>query len=555
MKYSFTPLFTRLCALSLVTVPVYAVTNESNANPTLQQQIAELKNEVAALKQQMKPAFTTRVHKIHALRASPQTALTPNQTTSAQISTLIEHAEIGDKKADLNAPNIAGPQYLPQTGVQYFPYDVDVPGQSFVSTGPYIGVPLQYSGANLIVNSPSVNQDVALLNLRKNINQRLAALGLKPKDQHSHLLLSGVIEGQANYKNRGRGADTSDIDLTSVGIDAYVLGPSGWVSGIISLNYDNNIGAQTGSLAINSRSQNSRVFVNKAFITVGDFTQSPFYGSLGQMYVPFGTYSTSLVSSPLTKLAFRTQERALLVGYQTQNKNGVYGSAFIFRGDTHVGSATRINNGGLNAGYHYACDYFSGNWGGSVIANVADSQGMQNTGNGAIYVPPSIAVPPSAPLFGGFGGVSGTGNEQIAHRVPGYNLRGLFSFGRGIDLLAEYITASTSFSAADLSINGHGARPQALNAEAAYTFQSIARPTSITLGYGMTKDGLPLGLPSQRYSLVMNTSLWRNTLQSLEFRHDRNYAASKVATGSGILAATESGKSDNMVTAQFDIYF
>ncbi len=68
-----------------------------------------------------------------------------------------------------------------------------------------------------------------------------------------------------------------------------------------------------------------------------------------------------------------------------------------------------------------------------------------------------------------------------------------------------------------------------------------------------------------RYSAVFNTSLWRNTLQSFEFRHDNNYAASATGNGpvnavvpNGTCTATTckpSGKSDNTVTASFDYYF
>ncbi|MEO8964301.1 MAG: hypothetical protein ABI370_06490, partial [Gammaproteobacteria bacterium] len=70
-----------------------------------------------------------------------------------------------------------------------------------------------------------------------------------------------------------------------------------------------------------------------------------------------------------------------------------------------------------------------------------------------------------------------------------------------------------------------------------------------------TKDALALELPYKRYSLVFNTSVWRDTLQSLEFRRDYNYGASNVATGSGISAPTASGKQDSAVTFQFDVYF
>ncbi len=447
---------------------------------------------------------------------------------------------------------------VPVTGLDYLPIDLQVPGQSFVSSGPYIGIPLSFSGNNLIINSPNINEDVTLLNMRKNIRERLIALGRFDETERAHILLSGIVEAQANYQNPGTGSNSSDIDLTGAGLDAYILGPSNWTSGLLSLKYDNNIGAQTGSLSTNFRPIDSRVFVDKAFIVIGDFSRSPFYGSGGQMYVPFGVYASNMISSPLTKILARTKERAIAVGYRGQEKDAFYATGYVFRGDTFLGSTGQIANGGVNVGYHFVCGKFSGDFGGGAIGNIADSIGMQITGGRA------------ANVFDGFGGTTvittnpvtgllqqtSVGNEHIVHRVPAYNVRGLFSIGETIDLLAEYVGASTSFNPNDLTFNSHGAKPYALNAEAAYTIPIFSKPTSFALGYGKAKDTLALGIPRQRCSFAINTSIWRDTLQSFEFRHDINYAAKDSATGSNVLPLiTGTGKPDNLVTAQFDLYF
>ena len=126
--------------------------------------------------------------------------------------------------------------------VNNFPIDIDVPGQYFVSSVPFIGVPLAFSGSNLIINSPNINEDVALLNIRKAIRERLNLLGRPQEVDHAHLLLSGIVEAQAIYTDPGEGPTSADIDLTDVELDGYILGPSNWTSALFAMTYDNNLG-------------------------------------------------------------------------------------------------------------------------------------------------------------------------------------------------------------------------------------------------------------------------------------------------------------------------
>ena len=423
--------------------------------------------------------------------------------------------------------------HLPNAN-QYLPFDPDVPGHAFVSTGPYVGVPIQFSGSDLIVNSPSVNTDVQLLSIRKSIIEHLNAMGgnLLKEPAHSHLLLSGVVSAQGNYTNWGGQPSTSDFDVTNMSLDAFFIGPSEWTLGFVELGYDNGAAANSVYASTNYyRAANSRVYVNKAFITVGDFEVSPLYGSVGQFYAPFGTYSSVMVSDTLTKLVARTKVRALLLGFDQQKDNTAYGSVYLFRGESHAASVSKVNNGGLNVGYKYQHGIYSGNIGGGVLANLADSGGMQD-GNGFSM------------------------NEQLVHRVPAYNVRGLFAFGEHLDVIAEYVGASTRFNPNDMSYNGQGAKPWAIDTEAAYSFFAWERPSTVGVGYAKSAEALSLNIPLDRYSLVLTTSIWRNTLQSLELRRDRQYAASATATGAGNSAAVpEMGKYDNAITASFDYYF
>lgn len=478
------------------------------------------------------------------------------------------------KNSNLNAPSLSskknltgnagtdaieGPNDLPTKGPLYLPIDLDVPGQSFVSSGPYIGIPLEYSGSNLIINSPNVNEDIALLKIRKNITQRLIDLGRPIESMGSHILLSGIIEGQALYRTAGGGNNnTSDIDLTTVNLDAYVLGPSNWTSGLLEFSYDNNIGTQTGSFSSNDRLKNSRVFVNKAFVVLGDFQLSPFYLSFGQMYVPFGVYSSTMISSPLTKILGRTQARALVIGYKQQTENSLNISGYIFHGPSYVAHPSRINNGGINIDYAFKMRSVHADVGMGVIGNIADSQGMQYTGNSNNF----------PPLFGGFSGPTetftnnegevvqiSTGEEELAHRVPAYNLHTLLGIGDNIQVIGELVAASTSFASEDLAYNSAGAKPVAWSLEGVYNIPRFHKPTSISISYQQSHEALALGLPAKRVSMAINTSYWKSTLQSFELRHDINYGEGTTSAGSGVEGPGGGGHPVNMATFQFDYYF
>lgn len=470
-----------------------AVTNQS-----LQNSVARLEKEVASLKQQV--------------QKKGQTAKNLPQHSEPPVTTNEASHESDD-------------------ALHLLPYDLDLPGHAIVATGPYVGINISFSGSNLIVNSPSVNTDLQLLNLRKKVMLRLAELtGNVPTPEHSHLLFSGIIESQASYfKRGGEKHSTSDIDLTNVTLDATLFGPTRWLIGFMEFTYDNS------QLVFippnNSRLANSRVYINKAFVTIGDLNCYPLYLTFGQFYVPFGRYSTFMVSDTLTKLLGRTKARSVLIGYSQQSANSLYASGYIFRGESHTGSVPKINNGGVNVGYKFDTGWMSGDIGGGVLGNLADSGGMQY---GADFIR----------------------DERVNHRVTAFNARALVSLGTHIDLIWEYI-ASKKFSPIDMSYNGQGAQPSAYDVEASYSFTIFnGNPSSIGIGYSKSTEALALAIPASRTYVVFNTSLFRDTLQSLEFRRDREYSASSFATGAtGAPSLPQTGKLDHSVTLQFDLYF
>lgn len=507
----------------------------SSDTQQMKAEIAELRHELAALKHQQKKS--RKKSKSHAVK-KPVPAI-PDTTVTPDVASVPQEMQGTDMDRLIQA-------YLAN-----LPVDWDNPGKSFVSIGPYVNIPVQFSGDNLIINDPKINTDVALLKLRKAAHEGMVKRGIHTEEDthHSHLILSGNLEGVAQYiqygKQNGVGSagnngSSSNFNLSNAEIDAYLLTPSPWVSAFMSIAYDDSLDKTIS----NSKVMNSRLYLNNGFIIIGDFLRSPLYATLGQMYVPFGTYSSVFVSTPLTKRLGRTKVRAVLMGYQQQTENAFYTALYAFQGDSHGSATSRINNGGINLGYRFyiASMEMGGDFGAGWIGNIADSVGMQDTGN--------------QPMFNGFGGPTPFGNEKIVHRVPALDLRGKLSIRDSLDFIAEYVGVTTAFNPNDLSFQTHGARPWAVNAEAAYTFKILSKPTSIGVGYSQAIEALALGMPAKRYGMVLNTSIWHNTLQSIEVRHDINYSQSKTATGSGVLPLTTGlGIYDNVVTLEFDVYF
>ena len=179
---------------------------------------------------------------------------------------------------------------------------------------------------------------------------------------------------------------------------------------------------------------------------------------------------------------------------------------------------------------------------------------------------PGLALP--SDQFAGFSNtVIGTPNvlsDNLKHNVPGGNLH--VEYGHGIfALITEFSGAVNSFDAGDLLYNNQGASPKAIHLEADLNFKFGVQPLTIGAAYGETWEALPLNLPKQSYFVMVGTSFWKDTVQSLEYRHDVNYqqmASSSVGGGgngniSNVLPVPSAnvGGTQDLITLLFGIYF
>ncbi|MBS0359220.1 MAG: LbtU family siderophore porin, partial [Proteobacteria bacterium] len=248
-----------------------------------------------------------------------------------------------------------------------------------------------------------------------------------------------------------------------------------------------------------------------------------------------GLYASNMISAPLTQSIGRILTRAVRIGYLERGAQGTSVTGFIFNSDTAVGSRLE---GGADITYKWD-GALNGDIGVSFVSNISDSQGMQSTGG------------PGA--FTGFG--MSTATDTLVHRVPGIDVHSKLNFKK-FGFLAEYVSGLRPFAMQDMSFNGHGATPSAFNLEASYSFDLFNKPASFALGYGQSYQGLALNLAKNRYSGVFNISLFRNTIQSLEYRHDVNYGTGTTASGAGLpITSAGLGRHQDLLLFQMGVYF
>ncbi len=404
-----------------------------------------------------------------------------------------------------------------------------------VTTSPLIGDKVAYNASDILQEVSKMNEDLSLLKERGQLFKELDKENL-PLNRPV-IEISGALEGQL-YAVHGFGAGNSPdgIELDTAEIDFQGI-VSPWAAGFAGFKY-NAAPASTGS-----RDPQSTLYLDRGFVTIGNLNSFPMYGSIGEMYVPFGRYSSLMLTTPMTQSLARTRSATALAGF---SQSGAYGSVYSYDGDQTSGGSTVFKQGGFDVGYTMTANNASGNmWdvGTGVASNIADSQGLQNTGGGT---------------FAGF--AQTTNGNAIAHRVPALDLHTKASYGNWF-FTAEYIAPLEAFSASDFafangSSNLSGAKPQAVHAEVNYTMNvSDNKPLTFGAAFDNTWQALAANLPKTSYTADMAISWWRDTVEQIEYRHDDDYTRNDTATGSGGSSFHGTGQTRNSYTAQVGVYF
>lgn len=404
-----------------------------------------------------------------------------------------------------------------------------------IVSAPYLGSMPAFDGSDYIVNVPSINRDIRLLQQRRKIYNSYERMGY-PRPNLPILAFSGKAEPLGSWNQSSYGKTRGDWTLGSGELDVAAA-VNDKVEAYIALAYDETPPAMGGT-----RVSNSAVNLNMGFVNIGDLDETPYYFTAGQLFAPFGRFSSAMVSTPLTTRMARTKARPFILGYKSQGDTGPFAAAYAFKSDTTLGNSA---TGGLNWGHVFNTGNAAGEIGASLISSLDDAGGIQNNGVG------------SGSTFAGFSSPT-NGNENV-HKVPGAGVHASMGFGR-YSLTAEWISSLGRFHPEDLSFNGRGAQLQAAQLEGGATFMMFDKPASIGVGYQWSKDTLALNMPRHRFSGVYNISIWKDTVESLEYRHDIDYGVTQFGNGAAPMGQVNAntygtGGSSDTILAQIGVYF
>jgi hypothetical protein len=288
---------------------------------------------------------------------------------------------------------------------------------------------------------------------------------------------------------------------------------------------------------------NGRLSVDEAYITVRDFSQSPFFFRGGKMYVPFGDITDIYpITYSFTQLLSQTRGTAAQVGWV--GNRGMYGSIYLlagaessFRLSHHhtaivfdgLGSPedfdepyTKLDNWGANLGYCGGYDNVRYQLSASYIKDIRDSEYLSSVQDLVRY------------SFVRNDGRGGMGFRF--HQVDGLALHGDATYGP-VNLTVNYVAAlGDLLSQRDGRRREEGHRHRchdndntgiaAGDITGTYTACLGGYNTGFSLGYQRSWEANPL-LPEWRLQGDVGVCILPHTTLTLEYHYDSDYTRVK----------------------------
>ena len=310
----------------------------------------------------------------------------------------------------------------------------------------------------------------------QSLEERVTALEAKAVGNgelwYNTLTFSGLMEMETTYTHPDSGHSSVDMVVATVELG-------------LATQLTEDLSAE---LALLHEEDDTDLEVDRATISYNQsHDQQAFAFTMGQDYVPFGSYTTALVNDPLTLEIGETRETAFTVNYE----NGPFAGAFyLFNGDQDEDERDWLNNFGgritlTNNNLTLGADYTS---------NLADADSLQDNDYGY-----------------------STGEDVVA----GFTLYGQAVIDK-VQLAIEHLGALDNFAG-----DGNNSQPAATQVEVSFE----AGDFTYAIAYQQTDEALFLELPEARISLGLSTEVLGGLGLGLELTVDDDYAIADGGTG------------------------
>jgi len=295
---------------------------------------------------------------------------------------------------------------------------------------------------------------------------------------------SGVLEVELSTGKDYNGNRNGDITLAtaSVAMDTVL---SDHASAHVSLLYEEG---------------ETPLEIDEAYISARPRFPSAISFKVGQMYVPFGTFETMMISDPLTLEIGETRETTAMLQFE----KGLTFSFYVFNGDL-VDSGTgndSIDNFGTTLGYSYQGKSASVKTLFGYINNIGESDGLSAAISGNIT------------------------NGVINQYIGGVSAHVALTWRKFV-FIGERVTARDYFAIGEIDPSRRS-RPSASHLEASW---AINDKLAIGLSLQQSHDTLALGLPQRRVLLGTSYVIDKSLRVKCELAADRDFAT--VDGGSG----------------------
>jgi hypothetical protein len=303
---------------------------------------------------------------------------------------------------------------------------------------------------------------------------------------HEMVTLTGLFEVDAGFTKDFEKKSTSNLELATaeLGLDV-TLKP--WATGHIVLAYNGD---------------DEDVEVDEANITLGKTGEMPIFLTAGKVYLPFGDFTTAMLQDPLTLTLGEIRDAGLIGGIEM---HGFAAMVFTYSGMEETGKDENINGFGAAVTYGYEQDDIRLSTGISLVSNLADASGINDS-------------------------LDEAGVTTIAEVVPGLAAHLNMGFGP-FAITGEYVGALDGFATEELAFGDSGARPYAWRGEFSYTAEFLTKEMVAAVAYQQSGEALALELPAQRLSAAATVTVIDGTTIGIEGFFDQDYQESDGGTG------------------------